>query len=209
MVMAFQNGRLPDSALSPILNGELRKDAAAAWNTMNVEARANGVTLRPTGSKSSYRTFAEQVELYAMYRAGTGSLAAVPGNSNHGWGLAVDVASQEMRSMIDRIGEKYGWAKKWSDAPSEWWHIKWREGSWTGADPGPAGLGVPPTPLPKGTDFSMLNAVVKKNGAIEVFVEAKDGEVFHTWQTAENAGWAGAEKGKRNAGWYSLGTPGK
>ncbi|HEX4501907.1 MAG TPA: hypothetical protein VH187_12255, partial [Scandinavium sp.] len=69
--------------------------------------------------------------------------------------------------------------------------------------------GVPPTPLPKGTDFSMLNAVVKKNGAIEVFVEAKDGEVFHTWQTAENAGWAGAEKGKRNAGWYSLGTPGK
>lgn len=208
--MAFQNGRLPDSALSPILNGQLRKDAAAAWNTMNIEARrAHGVLLRPTGSKSSYRTYVQQVELYAMYKAGTGNLAAVPGYSNHGWGLAVDVASQEMRSIIDRIGEKYGWAKKWSDAPSEWWHIKWKEGSWTGADPGPIGLGVPPTPLPKGTDFSMLNAVVKKNGAIEVFVEAKDGEVWHTWQTGENSGWAGAQAGKRNAGWYSLGTPGK
>jgi hypothetical protein len=33
-----------------------------------------------------------------------------------------------MRSIVDRIGAKYGYAKKWSDAPTEWWHLKWRPG---------------------------------------------------------------------------------
>jgi hypothetical protein len=46
------------------------------------------------------------------------------------------------------------------------------------------------------------------DGRFEVFVETKDGEVFHTWQVKEG-GWMGAEKGKRNAAWQSLGTPGK
>jgi hypothetical protein len=201
------NGRLKPSELAPILNGRLRIDAAAAWNAMNVQARALGVELRPTGSKSSYRTYAQQVELYGAYLNGTGNLAAQPGSSNHGWGLAVDVASQDMRAMIDRIGEPYGWSKRWSDAPSEWWHIKWAEGSWSGADPGPAGQQTPQTVDIEEDD--VITAVLKKNGAIELFVEkAKSGEVFHTWQTGENAGWAGAEKGKRNAGWYTLGTPG-
>ena len=35
----------------------------------------------------SYRTFAAQVRLYGVKPA----LAAVPGTSNHGWGLAVDL----------------------------------------------------------------------------------------------------------------------
>lgn len=53
----------------------------------------------------------------------------------------------------------------------------------------------------------MIQAVVKKNGAIELFVEKADGSVWHTWQTSENSGWAGGEKGKQNAEWYSLGKP--
>jgi hypothetical protein len=55
----------------------------------------------------------------------------------------------------------------------------------------------------------MINAVVKQNGAIELFVEKSSGEVFHTWQREANSGWWGAETGKRNAAWQSLGTPGK
>jgi LAS superfamily LD-carboxypeptidase LdcB len=137
------NGNLPPSDLAPIKNGQLRKDAAAAWNAMNAECRANGVELRPTGSKSSYRTYAQQVELWNLYQSGGGNLAARPGTSNHGWGIAVDLASQQMRSMLDRVGDKYGWSKRTSDAPSEWWHIRWREGSWRGADPGPEGRGAP------------------------------------------------------------------
>jgi hypothetical protein len=174
---------------------------------MNVEARSRGLQIVPTGSKSSYRTYAQQQELYRAYLSGMGNLAAKPGTSNHGWGLAVDVASQAMRAMIDRIGGKYGWAKKWSDAPTEWWHIKYAAGIWSGIDPGPFGVIKPPAPLPI-TEADMIAAVVKKNGAIEVFVEKPDGQVWHTWQNAENSAWWGSKPGQ-NAAWQSLGNPGK
>ena len=127
-----QNGQLSPEELAPIAQGQLRKDAAAAWNAMNVEARVSGLQLIPTGSMSSYRTLDQQKVLWARYQAGTGNLAAVPGTSNHGWGIAVDCATFDMRRMVDRVGEKYGWAKKWSDAPSEWWHVGGRPGTTTG-----------------------------------------------------------------------------
>ena len=46
------------------------------------------------------------------------------------------------------------------------------------------------------------------DGRFEVFVEDKNGQIWHAWQD-KNGGWAGAEAGKRNAAWQSLGTPGK
>ena len=103
-----ENGRLPPEALSPIAEGHLRSDAASAWNAMNVQARIHGLELMPTGSMSSYRTFAQQQMLYRLYQQG-GTLAAVPGTSNHGWGLAVDVATQKMRALVDHIGAPFGW----------------------------------------------------------------------------------------------------
>lgn len=129
--MSYVNGRLPDSVLAPIPGGRLRKDAAAAWNAMCAEAVQRGMAVpQPTSPRVAYRTLAEQQYFWELYKSGRGNLAAVPGTSNHGWGLAVDVATQAQRQTIDRIGEKYGWAKKWSDAPSEWWHLKWREGDY-------------------------------------------------------------------------------
>lgn len=124
-----ENGRLPDSELAPIRGGRLRRDAAAAWNAMHAAAFKDGIDLWPTGPRSSYRTYAQQVELWNIYKAG-GNLAAEPGTSNHGWGLAVDVATHEMRGWIDAHGAAYGWSKKWSDAAGEWWHIKFRTGVW-------------------------------------------------------------------------------
>jgi D-alanyl-D-alanine carboxypeptidase len=216
--MPPENGKLPPSALAPIAAGQLEKHAAAAWNAMNVEARANGLELRPTGSMSSYRTYAQQVYLYNLYRSGRGNLAAVPGTSNHGWGLAVDLATTQMRAMLDRIGRKYGWAKEWSDAQSEWWHIKYRSGVWSGPDPGPDGKAAPVVPeipkMPRGIKPMAIAVGQMKDGRFEVFVEAQPakageaGEVFHAWQ-AKEGGWAGAVKGKRVARWESLGKPGK
>jgi hypothetical protein len=141
------NGKLPASDLAPIKAGQLRKDAAAAWNAMNVEARRLGCELLPNGSRSSYRTYEQQVGLYRLFQAGQGSLAAVPGTSNHGWGLAVDLATPAMWAMLARIGAKYGWQKQWSDAPSEPWHHAWREGIYHGPDPGPDGAGVAQHPV--------------------------------------------------------------
>lgn len=135
--MAYANGQIPQSALAPItkaVNGEqayLIKDAAKAFNAMNAESeRRYGVTLRVSSARVAYRPLNEQWYFWNLYKSGRGALAAYPGTSNHGWGLAVDLATQEMRHIVDAIGEKYGWAKKWSDAPSEWWHIKWKTGNY-------------------------------------------------------------------------------
>ena len=53
----------------------------------------------------------------------------------------------------------------------------------------------------------MIAAVVKKNGALEVFVEKSGGQVFHTWQGGENGKWYTTDGGKTIA-WQSMGTPG-
>ena len=126
------NGRLPSSSLTPITkaaNGEqayLRKDAARAFMAMNAESeRRFGVTLRAASARVAYRTYAQQQYFWDLYVSGRGNLAARPGTSNHGLGLAIDLATEQMRRIVDKIGAKYGFAKKWSDAPSEWWHIKW------------------------------------------------------------------------------------
>ena len=69
--------------------------------------------------------------------------------------------------------------------------------------------GSSPTPIPEPPEDTVaLFAVLKQDGRIEVFVQKSNGQVMHTWQTAKDGGWAGAEKGK-NAAWYDLGNPGK
>lgn len=201
-----QNGQLPPAELAPIAQGQLAISAAAAWNAMNVEARKRGLELVPTGSMSSYRTLAQQRILYARYLAG-GNLAANPGTSNHGWGVAVDVPTTEMRTLIDHIGVQFGWSKRWSDAQGEWWHIKYQPGHYSGPDPGPHGQ---PAPIPEPPEGTVALAVATMpDGRFEVFVEDKNGQIWHAWQAKDGGSWAGAEAGKRNATWYSLGTPGK
>jgi hypothetical protein len=136
------NGQLPRSSLGPITvaaNGQqayLRKDAAAAFMAMNAESvRRYGVTLRVSSARTAYRNLADQQYFWNLYTSGRGNLAARPGTSNHGWGLAVDLANQRMRWIVDQIGAKYGWAKRWSDAPSEWWHLKWKVGTYAAVRP--------------------------------------------------------------------------
>lgn len=127
---AYDNGRLPRSALAriyhPTLVLYLEKHAAASWNTMRLYFTQHGTDIYPGGSISAYRTFDEQVVAKRIY----GANAATPGTSNHGWGLAVDLATTGMRGDLDRWGSQFGWAKRWSDASWEWWHIKYASGVW-------------------------------------------------------------------------------
>jgi len=108
------NGKLADSELSPIPGGRLEHQAAAAWNAPQGPANNE---LMPTGSRSSYRLYTDQVYFWEHQPP----LAAYPGTSNHGWGKAVDLASEWMRSWIDDHGARYGWKK--TEAFSEWWHV--------------------------------------------------------------------------------------
>ena len=64
-----------------------------------------------------------------------------------------------------------------------------------------------PAPPKAKVDPENMVSIVKADGRLEVFTIV-DGQVWHAYQTATNGGWAGAEAGKRNAAWYSLGRPG-
>lgn len=168
----MDNGRLPTSVLAPIHGGFLRSDAAAAFNALDGESRRRyGVALAPVGQLGSYRTYAQQVYLWQLYRAGRGNLAAYPGTSNHGWGLAVDFATQQMRWIVDQIGAAFGWSKAWSDAPSEWWHIRYRTGVWDGSGGGGAEgrAAAPAHPLlrlgARGHDVAALQETLTRKGA--------------------------------------------
>lgn len=133
------NGRLTVAELAPIGGGYyLARPAAAAFNAMSAEARRRWG--RSITVISAYRTYDKQVALWNLYRSGRGNLAAYPGTSNHGWGLAVDLSPQWCRWAVDQIGRTYGFSKACSDAQSEWWHIKYNP-SCTGASwrPGKSG----------------------------------------------------------------------
>ena len=106
--------------------GDLYLDAgaAAAWNAMRTEAlNSYGVDLYPAGPLSAYRTSAQQGEMYELFLSGAGAPANPPGYSSHELGVSVDLATPQMRDVVDQIGWAYGWGKV--EAPDEWWHVSW------------------------------------------------------------------------------------
>jgi LAS superfamily LD-carboxypeptidase LdcB len=116
----------PASWLLPIWSPSgtlyLASYAATAWNAMREDSlRLYGQDLYPAGPYSAYRTYAQQAYLYSLYLSGQGAPANPPGTSSHETGLAVDVATPEMRYVIDQIGASYGWGKL--HGPDEWWHV--------------------------------------------------------------------------------------
>lgn len=119
----FNNGRIPFKAMAPIMGSYLRGDAAASLRKMAHAAKQDGVNITLTGG---YRDYATQVRLKAQ----KGDLAATPGQSNHGWGLAIDIGEGEQRNWVAKHGRKYGWAV----LPSESWHFDFM--GWDGKVPG-------------------------------------------------------------------------
>ncbi len=100
----------------------LESNAASNWNSMRqASLDTYGVDIYPGGPLSAYRTYDQQAELYQQYLDGVGPPAAPPGTSEHNLGTAVDLATEEMRSVVDSIGGGYGWGK--FTAPDEWWHV--------------------------------------------------------------------------------------
>lgn len=114
----FPNGLIPSWALCPLPEpGEmLRADAALAFIKLNdAYVRHFG---RPICVTDSYRSLAVQERLYVTKPG----LAAVPGTSNHGRGLATDLCGG-----IQRFGStEYNWMK--ANAPRfGWYHPGWAE----------------------------------------------------------------------------------
>ena len=118
----YPNGFIPASALCSIGGGHaLRGDAAAAFLAMSA-AYPGGLCVT-----DSYRSYAAQVD---VYRRKPG-LAAVPGNSNHGFGIAVDFcggiqrfgsgAHEWMVANAGRFGWVHpSWAQQGGSKPEAW-----------------------------------------------------------------------------------------
>jgi len=130
----YSDGLIPSSQLCAIIGGgRLRPDAAAAFNAMSqAYAQAFGTNLCVG---DSYRSYSQQVSVFRERP----SLAAVPGTSNHGWGLAVDLGCgvQSSRSAqyrwMSRTASQFGWVHPaWAvHDPYEPWH--WEFGHLSGA----------------------------------------------------------------------------
>lgn len=136
------NGRFPDSMLQSIGQGhKLQPSAAAAYQQMETAARKDGITWSITDSYRDYNSqvrLAQQKGLYSQ-----GGLAATPGRSNHGWGLAVDLGSganeknSKQNQWLQANAARFGF----SNIPREPWHWEFR-----GQGSTPLQGGAPVTP---------------------------------------------------------------
>ncbi|MEA2154120.1 MAG: hypothetical protein QOE11_260 [Solirubrobacteraceae bacterium] len=136
-----ENGKLPAGDLAPIPGGKLRRDAAAAWLAMRSHIGSHeGVWVCPTSPRTAYRPLADQEYFWNLYQSGRGALAARPGTSNHGWGIAVDLPTPGMQAAVRNHGHIFGWGiqggRMASDAPSEAWHTTFHTGVYV-APPAP------------------------------------------------------------------------
>ena len=111
---------MPAEALAPIGDGghRLAAPAAAAFDRLQAAARRDGVAI---GVTDSYRSFDAQVDVArrkGLYSQG--GLAAQPGTSQHGWGLAVDLdLDSRAQAWMRANGARFGFVE---DTPREPWH---------------------------------------------------------------------------------------
>jgi hypothetical protein len=167
-----RNGELEGRILSPIdfAGGRLVSVAALSWLAMAAAARRAGITLAANSAHDAYRPLEVQRRIFlARYTLDAGrarrplqakrylgrtyyllpgfATAAVPGTSNHGWALAVDVdnASGARLDWLRRNAGVYGGS--W-ELQSEPWHLRYYAGD---AIPSAVTGGAPPPPIPTPT----------------------------------------------------------
>ena len=128
----FKNGQLPASALEDVGKGnKLRKgDAASSFLQMAAAAKKDNIDL-VSAITGSYRDLAGQEYMYATKPKG---MAAKPGTSKHGWGVALDIGYANAQNWINKNGGKFGWGlPNWAKGGFEPWHFE-KLGAATGAN---------------------------------------------------------------------------
>lgn len=116
----YGNGKIPRSALEQVGNTHHRlwAPAAESLTQMMADAKKDGVNI---GITDSYRPYDEQVDLAkrkGLYSQG--GLAAKPGTSEHGWGMATDLdLNSQALSWMHQNAAKYGFV---NNVSRESWH---------------------------------------------------------------------------------------
>ncbi|WP_336923279.1 M15 family metallopeptidase [Aquipuribacter sp. SD81] len=130
------NGRMDGEFLCTLWDGksEIRADAAVSLAVLNESYRAEfGRDMCVT---DGYRSYAAQQSL----KARKPGLAARPGTSEHGWGLAVDLcggveSAGPAYSWLRENAPEHGWdnpawARRGGGGPYEPWHWEYVAGQW-------------------------------------------------------------------------------
>lgn len=141
----YENGLLPPSLLRRVSNFRpltsrvnsnvgsdlLREDAWAAATMLQVAFLDHFG--RSLNISEAYRGRTLQTAFWNEYQAGVGNLAAVPGTSNHGWGISIDFGSgvgtygSAAKVWMDANAPRYGW---WPEGNGfsrrEGWHFLFR-----------------------------------------------------------------------------------
>lgn len=116
----YGNGKIPASALAEVgsTGHRLWAPAAQSLEQLISDAARDGVTIGITDSYRSYESQVDVAERKGLYSQG--GLAAVPGTSDHGWGMAVDLKLDDAaQSWMRTNAGRYGFAE---DTPREPWH---------------------------------------------------------------------------------------
>jgi D-alanyl-D-alanine carboxypeptidase len=117
---AYGNGKIPKTALAEVggTGHRLWAPAAEQLTKLIADAKRDGVTI---GITDSYRSYDEQVDLArrkGLYSQG--GLAAKPGTSEHGWGMATDLdLNSKAQAWVRKHGDEYGFVE---NVPREPWH---------------------------------------------------------------------------------------
>ena len=117
---SYPNGSLPADALTPIGDSghRLAAPAAAAFVDLQTAARRDGVDIAVTDSYRSYDAQVDVAQRKGLYSEG--GLAAQPGTSQHGWGLAVDLdLDDRAQAWMRTNAARFGFVE---DTPREPWH---------------------------------------------------------------------------------------
>lgn len=207
--MSILNGRLIQSLLSKTSNGHtLRKAARDSYERLNKAFKAEfGYELKLT---QGYRTYAQQESIFRLRYRRTyatingiidrriwkgvswwryrGAAAAVPGTSNHGLGIAIDISTSiGFRSFtstqfkwLAANGPRYGWTNTEGRSVNEPWH--WVYNAKTDR--------MKPKPATKKTEIQKMAAKlpVIKPGAKGTYVGRMQGLLLAAGYTLGRAG---------------------
>ena len=117
---AYGNGHIPESALRTVgtTNGKLWGPASEKLEQAITAASKDGVHIGITDSYRSYEAQVDVAQRKGLYSQG--GLAAKPGTSEHGWGMATDLKLDAAGLKWMRAhGGEYGFVES---TPRETWH---------------------------------------------------------------------------------------
>lgn len=208
--MAYANGRIPTSALAGVpgfAGAYLTHEAAGAFGRVRGEvARRYGWTPTLTSAGDAYRSYERQeavfrqryVPRYATYGLGgvdrrgpwlglywwryTGAAAAVPGTSNHGKGVAVDIKdmgpfSGSRYRQFEDVATEHGWSNAEGRSVNEPWHWVYSSSrdTYTISNPGTTVGDVPDVP-----DISFIDPIELSEKEDDMLRIITNGDVWAT-----------------------------